>query len=333
MKSFVTVIVPCYNVEKYICRCMDSIIHQTYRKFEVIAVNDGSTDETGRILDEYAATYHFIHIIHSKNKGVSHARNLAIKEAKGEYLTFVDADDYIASDFLDIMTDKDSDMTICGYKSFGLLSDYFTLENKTYLKSDYKTLFDKYLNRAPLGTPWGILFSRDIIDRYHILFNESLIIGEDMVFNQTFLLHAKTISTIDYEGYHYYTFNKRMYQLNESQHEIHFKAWNDAYLAICCKFNYSNIVFESMIHNFLHFLYYTYQCNNKFSFKGWHCYSTYIKKLDKSRIGNQEKNLYSLTIYLEKKNLMYMSFFIIRILHPIFHGIKLKYKYWINFQY
>lgn len=96
----ISVLVPVYNVEKYLNRCVDSILNQTYRDFELLLVDDGSTDSSGRICDEYESAYPFVHVFHNKNSGLSHARNYGTERAKGIYVTYIDSDDYVAPDYL-----------------------------------------------------------------------------------------------------------------------------------------------------------------------------------------------------------------------------------------
>ena len=91
--SILSVIVPVYNVEKYLARCIDSILSQSYQSLEIILVDDGSTDSSGQICDTYAAKYRQIKVIHQKNQGLSAARNAALKIARGEYYSFIDSDD------------------------------------------------------------------------------------------------------------------------------------------------------------------------------------------------------------------------------------------------
>lgn len=113
----ITVIVPVYNVEKYLSRCVDSIINQTYKNLEIILVDDGSTDSSPAICDNYAKKDNRINVIHKQNNGASSARNAALDIASGDYIGFVDSDDYINRDMyaslLDSIVDSDSDMAIC----------------------------------------------------------------------------------------------------------------------------------------------------------------------------------------------------------------------------
>ena len=113
----VSIIIPCYNVEKYISACIDSIINQTYKNIEIICINDGSTDSTGDIIKSYSDDR--IVYIEQKNSGVSKARNLGLSVANGEYITFVDGDDLIKIDMIEILVQKmhnyDCDVVFCSY--------------------------------------------------------------------------------------------------------------------------------------------------------------------------------------------------------------------------
>lgn len=113
------VIIPVYNVENYIERCINSVICQTYHNLEIILIDDGSTDNSGRICDEYAGKERRIHVIHQKNSGLSAARNVGIKVSSAEYIAFIDSDDYVSQWYIQRLTQilfkYDADMAICGY--------------------------------------------------------------------------------------------------------------------------------------------------------------------------------------------------------------------------
>ena len=108
----ITVIVPIYNVEKYLKRCIESILNQTFKDFELLLLNDGSTDSSGKICDIYASKDNRIVVRHKKNQGVSTTRNLGIDIAKGEYITFIDSDDWIEKDYLEKMYSKIKEMNV-----------------------------------------------------------------------------------------------------------------------------------------------------------------------------------------------------------------------------
>ena len=106
--GLISVIVPVYNVESYLEKCIDSIIHQTYKNLEIILVDDGSTDNSGKICDVYKEKDSRIKVIHKQNRGLSSARNCGLEIAKGEYIGFVDGDDYIAEDMYALLKDRKS---------------------------------------------------------------------------------------------------------------------------------------------------------------------------------------------------------------------------------
>ena len=103
MSPLISIIVPCYNVEQYLPKCVESILNQSYRNLEIWLVDDGSPDNCGQICDEYAKNESRIRVIHKSNGGLSDARNVAIDQAKGEWITFVDSDDYIAADYIETL--------------------------------------------------------------------------------------------------------------------------------------------------------------------------------------------------------------------------------------
>ena len=115
----ISVIIPAYNVEKFVGKCLSSLMQQTFRDFEIIAVNDGSTDDTPMILHHFAEKYDFIHVIDQKNAGMSRARNAGMNAARGKYFSFVDSDDYVAPTFLEELyrgcVEYDADIACCYY--------------------------------------------------------------------------------------------------------------------------------------------------------------------------------------------------------------------------
>lgn len=124
MEKLISVIIPVYNVEKYLSRCIDSVLKQTYTNYEIILVNDGSTDDSGRICDNYSKTKANIRVIHKENAGLSHARNIGIENATGSHVYFLDSDDYITPDCLQVLYENmqgNKASVSCG--SFGFFDD------------------------------------------------------------------------------------------------------------------------------------------------------------------------------------------------------------------
>lgn len=119
MDDLISVIVPVYNVEKYLCKCVDSVINQTYKNLEIILVDDGSPDSCGKICNKYANKDARVKVIHKENGGLSDARNIGIDAAKGEYLAFIDSDDYIAPEMIETLYNyisrDGSDMALCNF--------------------------------------------------------------------------------------------------------------------------------------------------------------------------------------------------------------------------
>ena len=121
MKPLISIIVPVYNVERYLRRCLESLIRQNYDEIEIIVVDDGSTDKSGEICDDFAEKDKRVRVFHKKNGGLSDARNFGIKKAKGEIIAFVDSDDYVSEcfvgDLYEMMVGDDADVVTCGYDS------------------------------------------------------------------------------------------------------------------------------------------------------------------------------------------------------------------------
>lgn len=193
----ISVIVPIYNAEKHISVCIDSIIKQTYTNFEVLLVDDGSTDSSGRICDEYALINNCIRVFHKKNEGVSSARNFGIKNATGKWIAFVDADDQMLPNSLDILFEnvqKGVDFIMAGYEVYN--NEVFVRRAKV---PDYTRLISvdeciRYLFTTKYsyqGYIWNKLFNADIIKFNNIFFDINIKFNEDRLFIVQYLLHIK----------------------------------------------------------------------------------------------------------------------------------------------
>ena len=187
----ISIIVPIYNVEKYLHRCIDSILGQTYQDFEVILVDDGSPDGCGAICDAYAAKDARISVIHQKNAGVSAARNAGLACARGELVGFVDPDDFIEPnmyrEMLDAINATDSALAICGYNYVG--EDGATDHQRLYLLAENECLTQKQLmshfSDMPPTVRLGVvnkLFRHDLLQEHELEFVEGLHSSEDVQF-------------------------------------------------------------------------------------------------------------------------------------------------------
>ncbi len=209
MGPLVSVIVPVYNAKDSLCQCIDSILSQSFTNFELILIDDGSTDGSKDICDNYALRDARIITFHKLNGGVSSARNKGLDLAKGEFVTFIDSDDYVCTSFLEsLLIDEKADLVVGSYIGvegkntnipFPLEADYLndTLSIGLFLQ--------KNLSSFILRVPWGKLFKRRIIDEFNIRFDERLFFGEDTIFVQTYLLKVKSIKCVKDT---YYIYNR-----------------------------------------------------------------------------------------------------------------------------
>lgn len=191
MYPLVSVIVPVYKVEEYLNRCVDSILAQTYQNLEIILVDDGSPDNCGKICDQYAEKDNRIRVIHKENGGVSSARNKGIEVAQGEFITFIDSDDYILnnhfSEFLDI-NQKEIDLIVSSFlvktkdNDYKVENDDIEVAFDDLGEEDYKRLFD-----SSMCYVWNKFYKKSIIDSNNIRFVENVSFGEDTVFVYTYL--------------------------------------------------------------------------------------------------------------------------------------------------
>jgi glycosyltransferase involved in cell wall biosynthesis len=166
---YISVIVPVYNVEKYIEQCILSIIKQTYKEYELILVDDGSPDNCPAICDKYAATYNNIKVIHKKNGGLSDARNVGVLSCSGEYVTFIDSDDYVDKHYLETLVDLAdgcNSISVVDYKEFSndIEPKRIIKKNFNVLKFNGKEAANCALYQKKLDTrAWGILIPISIV--------------------------------------------------------------------------------------------------------------------------------------------------------------------------
>lgn len=200
----ISIIVPVYNVESYLSRCVESILGQTFRDFELILIDDGSTDHSGAICDEFAKQDGRIRVIHQVNRGVSSARNTGISLARREWLCFVDADDILSTMFLQKFHERFNGVSDYYIQGSCNVTNEIIETRSTYQDKDFILGVDIIpSNILENGVPWGKLFRSAIVKQNNIRFNECLNRGEDELFCMDFLYHTKMISTISCNGYYY----------------------------------------------------------------------------------------------------------------------------------
>lgn len=215
-----SIIVPVYNVEPYIKKCLDSVSSQTFKDYEVIIVDDGSKDNSGKIVDEYAAQNEHFKVIHQENKGLSAARNAGIQDSNSDYICFVDSDDYIDKEFLEMfhleVVNSKPDLIICGVT---VLSQKKT-ENKVFYENNTAKI--KYMLLTDKWPSWvcNKCFRKKSFSDFS--FREGKIF-EDMYFIGNIIKEARTIRCIKEPLYFYNCCNDNSITKNKtSEHEYKF---------------------------------------------------------------------------------------------------------------
>lgn len=192
--SLVSIIVPVYNAAPYLTDCVNSILSQSFQDFELLLVDDGSTDESPKICDELAASDSRIRVFHKKNGGVSSARNKGLEEACGQWIYFCDADDIVLPNCMRILLSEsnDKDMVMAGYESYdvktGKISTAKTHYYRTFDKKEALTQMITPLNSDYQGFLWNKLFRKSLIDSLNLCFDERIKFNEDRLFITEYLL-------------------------------------------------------------------------------------------------------------------------------------------------
>lgn len=203
-----SIIVPVYNVEKYIHRCIDSILNQTFQDFELILIDDGSPDNSGEICDEYAKKDTRIKVIHQKNAGVSSARNKGIEIAKGEYLVFVDSDDEVLPDYIESMNRSESDLVISGVKNIASNGEiHHVLKYNTCERQLCLDVIAEMIENKAINFIYAKRYRTDLIKKKNLTFDLNIDLGEDTLFCVKYLCLCKEIEYKDNASYLYYKYD------------------------------------------------------------------------------------------------------------------------------
>ena len=210
MNPAVSIIVPVYNAQKTVSRCIESIINQEFEDFELWLIDDGSQDDSGRICDEYAAQDHRIKVIHKENSGVSDSRNTALELVKGEYIQFLDSDDWITTDatslFYKAAMEHHCDMVISDFYRVvgqrvshkGDIDDDVIMTREDFASHMMENPADFYY-----GVLWNKFFKRDLIEKYHLRMDSSISWCEDFMFNLEYIRHAESFYALRVPIYYY----------------------------------------------------------------------------------------------------------------------------------
>lgn len=206
-KFLLSIIIPIYNAEKYISKCVESIIGQTNDEIEIILINDGSIDKTEAICKSYKEKCKNIIYIYQDNQGVSVARNNGIKHARGKYISFIDIDDEVKDNFIETIIkeiDKeDIELFMWGIeyqwinKNLIIKMETDKYDTKEYSIDDFATEISRYLNRYYFNFVWNKLYKRDVIIKNDIKFDKRFQRSEDLLFNLEYIKYIKDVKVLE----------------------------------------------------------------------------------------------------------------------------------------
>lgn len=270
MNSLISVIVPVYNVEKYLKRCIDSILNQTFKRIEIILVNDGSSDNSPIICDEYCDRYENIKVIHKENNRVAAARNDGVKIAVGKYIALVDSDDWIESNMLEEMYNKaeefNTDITMCDFRKVGVEFEYTVSQpirkgyyNRSMIESELFPCLIMFENIEfpPTITNCTCLFRREFLIENNLFYDEDIHYCEDSIFGSKAMYNAKRFYYMKNKYFYNYFYNP-----SSTTSACNMKKW-DSYLIINqrlkeyfknSKFDFSRQIKINMLYFTLNFL-------------------------------------------------------------------------------
>lgn len=225
--AYISIIVPCYNVSSFIERLIESVLSQTYKDWELILVDDGSKDNTVEICNQFCNNDNRIRLLRQKNSGASSARNLGLKKATGEYVCFIDADDWVEPTYLANMISasiSETDLVVGGMRE---RNDRYVKDWATHMKSFSRVSFKDALTCKEFGQlllgPVAKLFKREIISSFQLAFPENVRVGEDRIFVYNYLKHCKQVI---FNGNVDYNYERRLDSLSKDR--MPFKiAFND----------------------------------------------------------------------------------------------------------
>ena len=227
-KELVSIIIPVFNCEEYINKCINSLISQTYRNIEIVLIDDGSTDRSGILCDNLTKMDERIIVFHKKNEGVSSARNKGLELIKGKYVLFVDADDYVEDNYVETLIKNlsSNEMVVCGYYeeyvNDSVIMNTFK-SNKVITNNQAQQLV--YSDRGFGGYLWNKVFLKEIIVKEKLRFNEKIYMCEDQLFVINYLLFVTKILVLNSVLYHYRMRKSSMvWQTNDNKKRTFYEA-------------------------------------------------------------------------------------------------------------
>ena len=224
----VSIIVPVYNSEKYLRQCVESILTQTFNDFELLLIDDGSTDNSGKICDEFAEKDFRITAFHTPNGGVSAARNFGIEKAKGKFINFIDSDDWIKETYLEHLLegDENTELRVVGYleQSSKLSWKEYLPQKETFVNEQIISFIEKHIASCIGHAPWGKLFLKEIIDKNNLYFDTKFAYGEDTFFCIRYLKKISSIKVNNSADYYWRFVGTSLSRINYIRD---IEAWNN----------------------------------------------------------------------------------------------------------
>lgn len=203
----VSIIIPVYNARQYILPCLESIVRQTFSDYEVILLDDGSKDDSAKIVTEFITNnqLHNFSLVSKENGGVSSARNLGLKLAKGEWIAFIDSDDWVEPCYLQNMMQSidqyDAEFCLCGFDAYEMADQRFDPWSSYVL--EFGKLPEDLSSLTSFDYVWGRLYKKSILDAHRITFDEQIFYCEDNAFNFDYISAIHSFSCVHEMGYHY----------------------------------------------------------------------------------------------------------------------------------
>lgn len=266
-----SIIIPIYNTDQYLPQCLDYIVTQTYRNWECILIDDSSIDLSAVICDEYTRKDRRFKVIHKMNSGVSAARNDGLAKANGEWITFIDSDDYWKPKFLEhLLKHQEADIVWTGTQFFSGNDEKIQYEDCLVCdKESIGLTLRRNMFHWALGTPWGKLYRRSIIEKNRLRFDTKMFFREDEVFLFQYLIHCHKVCFTSHTDYCYrwLSTNKHLWILNDEQFPYHYHQIENAYHQLTNKYHFRSEEKEQHIANLI-VCYFNYQTTRRWQLGG-----------------------------------------------------------------
>ncbi len=313
----ISIIIPVYKAESTLRRCIDSVLSQTYTNFELILVDDGSPDDCGKICDAYSSADNRIYVIHKANGGVSSARNLGIKRAQGEFITFIDSDDYVSINYLKNLVSKEADLTVSGFKDMPLPNtNEMSLPQGFYQGEELTDFLNEKTDSMLFKAPWGKLFKADIISSNDLSFDTNISFGEDSVFMLQYLRFCNSIATINSIDYMYFIPELKKYKISHSNYRYTVQKKVYEYNLLKKAKNINDKYIQTELHDITIRLFIN-ELSSKYSFKGFLDFYRTFSLNETLLIKKKGGRLFRTIVSLLHKKYIFTAFIILRFVYPI----------------